>query len=247
MPAGDSLALDAAGGVAAPRREAGHDFVAAPGQRRRSRRDSPRGHRRQGARRQSDSGFTLLEVVIALAILAGSLVVLVQTQGVAVLMTTEAEKYLVATNLARQKMAEVTLRLEEEGFIDRDVVEEEGDFEDLDDAWDGYDLDEAVSEYRWAYVIREIDLSVAADLGSMAEGMMGDALPDDAPTTDTPDITDVPGFSDDMLADMLNPYIREVRVLVWWGENEEELDQVEIVTHAINPSGVVSADPEASE
>ncbi len=197
-------------------------------------------------RQRPDPGFTLLEVVIALAILASSLVVLVQTQGIAVLMTVEGERYLTATNLARQKMAEITLRLEEEGFIDRDEVSEEGDFEDLDDAWDGYDLDEAVQDYRWAYVIREIDLTMAADLGSMAEGMMGDALPDDAPAqVDSPDITDVPGFSDDMLADMLNPYIREVRVLVWWGENEDELDQVELVTHAINPSGVVSADPEA--
>jgi len=197
-------------------------------------------------RQRPDPGFTLLEVVIALAILASSLVVLVQTQGIAVLMTVEGERYLTATNLARQKMAEITLRLEEEGFIDRDEVSEEGDFEDLDDAWDGYDLDEAVQDYRWAYVIREIDLTMAADLGSMAEGMMGDALPDDAPAqVDSPDITDVPGFSDDMLADMLNPYIREVRLLVWWGENEDELDQVELVTHAINPSGVVSADPEA--
>lgn len=198
------------------------------------------------ARRQTPRhGFTLLEVVIALAILSSSLVVLVQTQGIAVMMTVEAERYLVATNLARQKLTEVSLRLEEEGFIDRDVIEEEGDFDDLDDAWDGYDLDEAVEEYRWAYVIREIDLTMAADLGSMAEGMMGDAMPDDAPQTDSPDLTDVPGFSDDMLGDMLSPYIREVRVLVWWGENEDELDQVEIVTHVINPSGAVSADPEA--
>ncbi len=182
---------------------------------------------------------------MALAILAGSLVVLVQTQGIAVLMTTEAERYLVATNLARQKMAEVTLRLEEEGFIDRDVVEEDGDFEDLDDVWDGYDFDEELEDYRWAYVIREIDLSMAADLGAMAEGFMGDAMSDEqANQVDSPDLTDIPGFSDDMLADMLNPYLREVRVLVWWGENEDELDQVEIVTHAINPSGAVVQDPD---
>lgn len=204
------------------------------------------GPRPPSRRRRRDPGFTLLEVIIALAILVGSLTVLVQTQGISVLMTVEGERYLTATNLAQQKMAEITLRLEEEGFIDRDEVSEEGDFEDLDDAWDGYDLDEAVEDYRWAYVIREIDLTMAADLGSMAEGMMGDALPEDAQSTaETPDITDVPGFSDDMLADMLNPYIREIRVLVWWGDNEDELDQVELVTHAINPSGVVAADPEA--
>jgi prepilin-type N-terminal cleavage/methylation domain-containing protein len=195
--------------------------------------------------RQPDRGFTLLEVVIALVILTSSLIVLVQTQGLAVLMTAESERYLVATNLARQKMAEITLRLEEEGFIDRDVIEEQGDFDDLDDHWDGYDLDEAVEDYRWAYIIREIDLTMAADLGAMAEGMMGDAMPDGASSVDTPDLMDIPGMSDDMLGNMLNPYIREVRVVVWWGENEDELDQVDIVTHVINPTGVVGPDPEA--
>ena len=30
------------------------------------------------------------------------------------------------------------------------------------------------------------------------------------------------------------------RVRVWWGDNEEENDQVELTTHIINPTGVVT-------
>ena len=44
-----------------------------------------------------------------------------------------------------------------------------------------------------------------------------------------------------MITEMLATYIREVRVLVWWGDNEDELDQVELVTHIINPTGEIIA------
>ena len=61
--------------------------------------------------------------------------------------------------------------------------------------------------------------------------------------TDVPhhqmDLSDV-GVSGDMISEALSPYIREGRVLVWWGENEDETDQVELVTHIVNPSGQVT-------
>ena len=44
---------------------------------------------------------------------------------------------------------------------------------------------------------------------------------------------------------MLKPYIREVRVLIWWGEEPEEgadcEDCIELVTHVANPTGEVIA------
>ena len=48
-------------------------------------------------------GFTLLEVIIALGILAGALVVLVDNQAIAVLATQEADRLTLATNLAQEK------------------------------------------------------------------------------------------------------------------------------------------------
>ena len=45
----------------------------------------------------------------------------------------------------------------------------------------------------------------------------------------------------------MSDYIREVRVMVWWGEDHEETgDYVEILTHVVNPSGVVT-DPEVED
>jgi hypothetical protein len=49
-----------------------------------------------------------------------------------------------------------------------------------------------------------------------------------------------------MISEYLGAYIREVRVLVWWGENEDSVDQVELLTHIINPSGAVSETEDSS-
>ncbi|MBM4367940.1 MAG: hypothetical protein FJ102_17135, partial [Deltaproteobacteria bacterium] len=52
----------------------------------------------------------------------------------------------------------------------------------------------------------------------------------------------------DALNEMLSPWMREVRVVVWWGEDPGDLESeelcdncVELVTHVFNPSGTVVA------
>ncbi len=201
-------------------------------------------------------GFTLLEIMIAVAILAGALMVLVHAQATAVLMTTETEKLLVATMLAKEKMAEVQLMMESEGFGEQDI-EDEGDFEDFGDM-DGLDLnldvDDAYEDFQWAYTVREIELELGGDFMGTAEdlagqGYWGDQDYDQASSsergsatgrdgqTEQPGLDDM-GVSSDMVTEMLGGYIREVRVLVWWGDNEDELDQVEITTHVINSSAL---------
>ena len=65
-------------------------------------------------RRTSPSrrGFSLLEVMIALAILTVSLIILVETQSSAVLLTREAERMITATDLAQMKLAEASIAIE---------------------------------------------------------------------------------------------------------------------------------------
>ena len=199
-------------------------------------------------------GFSLLEVVVALGILAVSLFVLVQSQGTAALMTTEAEDMTVATYLAKEKMSQVVLIVESEGFQEQELTEE-GDFEQgvyggwRQGALDGefYEIsnDDAFEKYRWAYTVREVELSFDADMAGMADqlsgsGYFGEEATESMGQQDQQmDLSDV-GVSGDMISEALSPYIREVRVLVWWGENEDETDQVELVTHIVNPSGQVT-------
>ena len=165
------------------------------------------------------AGFTLLEVIIALGILAGALVVLVDNQAMAVLATQEADRLTLATNLAQEKMMEVQIILEREGFGEQDI-EEDGDFEDFGaEDFRGDELhlgqtDDVYQDFKWAYTVRKIEMEIP-NLGDM-------------------------GIDPSMITDHLSGFIREVRVRVWWGENEDENDQVELTTHIINPTGVVN-------
>lgn len=193
-------------------------------------------------------GFTLLEVVIALGILALSVMILVETQAGALFMSTDADRISTATHLAEEKMAEALLTLEQEGWTTQDI-EEDGDFDDFgsEDFRGGVlrlDVEDQYEGFRWAYTIQRIELSLPTDLGGVAgdlagNGYWGDDNTDAAQDANL-DLTDVPGFDQDMITDLLGDYIREVRVLVWWGENEDGVDQVELTTHVINPTGAIT-------
>jgi prepilin-type N-terminal cleavage/methylation domain-containing protein len=218
-------------------------------------------------------GFTLLEVMVAIAILVAAMLVLVSSQATAVLMTTETERILTANMLAREKMTEVQTRMEKEGFGQADL-EEEGDFADFGSSeGTGADLQleigNAYDDYRYAWTVRMVDITMAGDLTTMADslvgsGLFGEQTPSGTSSTssssssssssETKDPNDtLNGFSgmmDSMASqylEMLGNYIREVRVVVWWGDDSDGTDQVELVSHIINPTGMVSAAEEQAQ
>jgi prepilin-type N-terminal cleavage/methylation domain-containing protein len=196
------------------------------------------------------AGFTLLEVIVAIAILAVSLLVLVDSQATAVLMTNDTTRILTGTSLAQEKLSEAMLRLEREGFQEGDI-EEEGDFEDYgNDGALGEDVEfgDTFAGYRWAYTVRKVDLAIG-DMSGAAEqlqqaGFGGSAAAEGQGSggQEKRDLGDL-GIDGSMFGDMLRNYIREVRVVVWWGEEELDLatceECVELVTHAVNPSGKI--------
>ena len=67
---------------------------------------------RRGARR----AFSLLEVMVALAILVVALSILLQTQSNAAILTREAERFVTAADLAQLKYNETLLQVEQDGF-----------------------------------------------------------------------------------------------------------------------------------
>ena len=197
--------------------------------------------------RTSRRGFTLLEVIIALGILAVSVMILVETQAGALFMSNDADRMATATFLADEKMMEAQLTLEREGWTSQDV-EEDGDFDDFgDEDFRGdvlnVDLDGQFEDFHWAYTVRKIDLTIPTDLGGMTgdladNGYFGAGVDTESAQQNQPDLTDL-GISPDMITEYLGDYIREIRVLVWWGDNEDGVDQVELVTHVINPTGAI--------
>lgn len=203
----------------------------------------------------SQRGFSLIEITIALSILVLALSILVENQGFAAFMTRDAEKIRIATMLAEEKMIEAQLHLELEGWKTSDI-DEDGDFDDLGSeefrgSGSNLDLDDEFEDYKWAYTIRKIEMNMPADMGGMMDDMMGsgyygDQSQNEAVQDNQMDLGDI-GISSDMITEYLSDYIREVRVMVWWEEDFEETgDYVELLTHVVNPSGVVT-DPEVEE
>jgi prepilin-type N-terminal cleavage/methylation domain-containing protein len=193
-------------------------------------------------------GFTLLEVMISIAILVTALVILMEIQGTAVQMTLDAERFVTATHLAQEKMNEVLFRVEAEGFGDTDIYEE-GDFEDFGEESLDVSFGDSFQDFHWEYSIAEIDLGMAGDLAGAADqisnsGYWGEGGDEEieAPESGAPDLSAL-GISPELITDMLGMYIREVRVRVWWGKNSKEAeelkDQVILVTHVINPTGQI--------
>jgi general secretion pathway protein I len=74
-------------------------------------------------------GTTLLEVMVALGILATAYVALLEVQSGAINLSTYGKQLTVATFLAQTKMEEVEEKLTKEGFPDMDDTED-GDFDD---------------------------------------------------------------------------------------------------------------------
>ncbi|HCF60410.1 MAG TPA: hypothetical protein DFS52_20720, partial [Myxococcales bacterium] len=104
------------------------------------------------AARGAPGGFTLLEVMIAMAILSVSLVALAGINSGAMNMHSYAKRLTVATMLARGKMADLEQKLQSEGLPTDDDLEE-GNFEE-----EGY------PQFRWqAQIIRPKTEEISVD------------------------------------------------------------------------------------
>lgn len=201
------------------------------------------------------AGFTLLEIVISLAILSVALMVLVESQSMSVLQTMDSQRMLTANSLAEAKLAEVLLQLEMKGFSDT-TQGEEGSFEEFGDEGEYgqvVDFEGEYDDYGYAWTIRKVEMQMGDIAGTLEEleqsGITG--TQDDEQTQ----VADEDGLSASALSsflspeqmdEMLSPWMREVRVVVWWGEDPGDLEEdvecencIEVVTHVFNPSGKI--------
>ncbi len=99
--------------------------------------------------RTTHNGFSLLEVLIAVAILSFSLLTLLEFQGQTMFRVGRAEKLSQATFLAHQKMGEVLLELEKEYAQQRvfpEDKEEDGEF------------DKPHEKFQWEWKVRKVEI-----------------------------------------------------------------------------------------
>lgn len=194
------------------------------------------------------AGFTLLEVMMALLLLATAVMILVQSQTTAVHLQEQATRINTATMLARQIFTELDLRIAKEGFGELEV-KEQGDFSDQ--IYDG-----TFDDYRWEYEVEKVEVELPGLgnlMGMLGEGTdeLGDAVGvntgGQAPQSDLAALGAL-GFDFSFLTEQMGKYLREARVRICWPEGtnrqyEPEEECLEVVTHMANPTGrVLSAD-----
>ncbi|MBI5526522.1 MAG: prepilin-type N-terminal cleavage/methylation domain-containing protein [Deltaproteobacteria bacterium] len=185
-------------------------------------------HEAEGMR---ERGFTLLEVMVAIGVLAVCMSAIVGVNVGAMAMTSRTKGYTVAAMLARSKMIDVEESVREKGFPDFDE-REEGDFSE-----------ENYPEIKWASEILKIklpapDLSGGADLGGSLAKLQGR----DSSQVDSLGLTPMGGDANmlmsglPMLLDQLEKAIREVRVTITWTEGKKE-QSFSVTTHIVNIPG----------
>lgn len=103
-------------------------------------------------------GFTLLEVMIALAILALSLTMLLRSATRSILAGEESHYLTVVTELARHKMSDLEDQLRKDGFAETDQ-KENGDFSD--EGW---------PQIRWEATIDTVELPSYDKMMSAGQG-----------------------------------------------------------------------------
>lgn len=174
--------------------------------------------------RRSEAGFTLLEIMVAIAVLSMSLVVLLSIITNNIRATNHAKMTTAATLLARSKMIDIEDQILDNGFSDSTETAA-GTFKEL-----GY------PQFGWETTIERIELP--ADMGQRAK---------DQSAQDSMDAKDpmsmLTGFMGSMMSSFIEPVriglqesIRKVTVKVFWDEHGRRNQSFEVVQYLTDPA-----------
>lgn len=107
-------------------------------------------------------GFTLMEVMLALALLGFGLVVLMRSTAGNVYSARESQMMGIVTDLSRAKMYDIEEILLKDGFQETDILEENLDFDD-----------EGFPDIKYSYKVEQVELPSFQDLATLAQAQAG--------------------------------------------------------------------------
>jgi general secretion pathway protein I len=181
---------------------------------------------RRAARRRrarGEAGFSLLEVLIAVAILASSIIVILNIVTRNVRATNHAKMTTTATFLARSKIVDVEDEVRETGFVDNDQ-DDQGDFSE-----------EGFPQFRWRTLVEKVELPT--DIAQQAQEGAQDATQSGSP------LMAMAGFMGGFMSALIEPIrigleesVRRVTVQVTWDEIGRGDQTIEVVTFVTDPS-----------
>jgi general secretion pathway protein I len=165
-------------------------------------------------------GFTLLEVMVAIAILASGILVLLQVQTRSIQMAQDARYLTVATQLARAKFYDCKQDFFKKGFSVGDY-NEAGNFDE-----------EGFPQFFWECHAYKFDMPIPSGQQAV-EAMSGEE-----------DAGGLAGLGMGMLApfvgqlgQILGDSIKEMVVIVRWQDGNVR-DEIRVVSHVVDKSGV---------
>ena len=175
------------------------------------------------ARRSSDGGFTLLEVMAAVAILALTLVVLLSVITNNMRATAHSRMLTTATFLARGKIVSL-----EDGLIEKG-------FQDLDETDDGNFADDGFREFSWTTAIEKIQLPT--DMAQSAQQAAGDKTQNKDPMQAlTGMVGGLMGMFIEPVRIGLQESVRRITVRVFWNERKRPEQSLAVVTYVPDPA-----------
>ena len=182
--------------------------------------------RRRDKGRKTTSGFTLLEIMIAVAILAATTVVLLRIVTNNIRATNHAKLTTAATFLARTKISDVEDDVLYNGF----TTETETDKGTFKDEGPGYE------RFRWESMIERIELPT--DMTTKAQ----DTATKSSQEAKSP-MELMSGFLGGMMSAFIEPIriglqesVRKVTVRVFWDEHGRPDQTIEVVEYLTDPS-----------
>lgn len=185
-------------------------------------------------------GFTLLEVMIALAIMALALTAIVGINGNAITQHAYSKRVTVATMLARSKLADLESEFYKEGFdsqFDQRVV---GDFSEegwKDFAWEAEiikpDLDPAAATEMVRVMAQQFTSGLEEDVSRTRDQIQGPTIGlDGLSSTMADQYTGLIESQVGQIVETLEQSVREVRLRVTWQEGKE-IESVDVTTHFV--------------
>ena len=208
------------------------------------------------------AGFTLLEMMVALGILAVAYVALLEAQSASIRLSSFGKQITVATFLAQTKMEEIEEKLTREGFPD------------MDDTDDGHFKDLGYQNFYWKLAVNKIELPLGAamnqllsqfgsegkegeagatgagGLSGMLQSSFGNKLPSNLSSMTGAGAGGISSMMNpemlkgqvDMLADTLEQSLREVKLTVYWEEGGPGKELV-LTTHLVQVPQAGGAQP----
>ena len=155
---------------------------------------------------KNKTAFTLIEILVAIGILAGAIASLMPLINVSAMLSVEDERMLQAVTLANNKITEI------ERDIEADI--KRGKFPD--EISQAGLFDPPFDDFKWEYSLQKVEIPVT---GSESEGenvVFANVLK--------------------IISKEMSKAVREVKVTVTWGDREEDKEEqtYTLTTHVVN-------------